>query len=223
VRASTVLVVANRVDADPGYIGERFAERGCTLTTRLREEDELVLGDASVLLLLGSEWSAAEPVAPEVLDAECALVRDAVKAGVPVLGLCYGAQVIATALGGRVAHAPEPEIGLVEVETVDESLVPSGPWWEFHLDVINPPPGSSVVARNGCGIQAFVTDKTLGVQFHPEVLPETLDDWASRYPRLVIGAGTTREDIVARARAAQDRSRRAAHHLVDAFLDRFAD
>jgi GMP synthase-like glutamine amidotransferase len=213
VRATTVLVVANRLDADPGYVGERFAERGCTLTTRLREEDELVLGDASVLLLLGSEWSAAEPVAPEVLDAECALVRDAVGAGVPVLGLCYGAQVIATALGGRVSHARE---------TVDESLVPSGPWWEFHLDVIDPPPGSSVVARNGCGIQAFVTDKALGVQFHPEVLPETLDDWASRFPRLVISAGSTREDLVARARAAQDRSRRAAHDLVDAFLDRFA-
>jgi len=220
---SDVLVVANTIDRESGYVGQRLREHGLRLVTVYRDRGQVPLQpDPSVgmVLLLGSEWSVAEPVDRAALDAECALVRSAVGAGIPVLGLCYGGQVVAAALGGRVAQAPEPEIGLVTVETADESVVPAGPWWAFHLDVIDAPPGAEVVAKNGCGAQAFATERVLGVQFHPEVLPETLDDWCSRFPELVADSGSTREGLVAQARAAEDDSRRAAYALVDAFLER---
>lgn len=222
---SVALVVANAADADAGYVGERLAQRGFDLRTVLRESGDLptsvtAAGRPELVLLLGSEWSVHDPVDVTALTAECELVRDVVATGVPLLGLCYGAQVIAHATGGRVWAATVPEIGPVRVETDDADLVPAGPWTAFHTDVLEPPPAATVVARNTCGVQAFVLPGVLGVQFHPEVRPHVLDDWARRSPELVSGAGLDRAGLVARARDLEPQSRAAAHALVDAFLTR---
>lgn len=222
-RSPSVLVVANRTDADPGYVGERLAARGYELRTVLREEGVPALGDAGpvdLVLLLGSEWSVHTPGAPEALAAEVAMVHDAVATGCPVLGLCYGAQLVAHALGGTVARAAVPEAGPVTVDTVDPALVPAGPWTAFHVDALTPPPGAEVVAHNDCGVQAFALPGVLGVQFHPEVRPRVLADWAARFPGLVADAGTDAETLVARAEQCEETSRDAAYALVDAFLAR---
>lgn len=220
---STALVVANASDSDAGYVGERLEQRGYRLRTLLRESATMpttmaAAGDPRLVLLLGSAWSVPAPVDPAALDAECALVRDAVATGVPLLGLCYGAQVIAHATGGRVEVAPTPEIGLVQVATEAPALVPSGPWTAFHSDALVPPGAATVLARNDCGVQAFSLPGVLGVQFHPEVRPEVLDDWAARFPELVAGAGLDRDDMVAAARGRENESRAAAYALVDSFL-----
>jgi GMP synthase-like glutamine amidotransferase len=181
-----VLVVANSTDADPGYVGERFEDRGHALRYVLRDRGEVptqVPAGTGAVLLLGSEWSVHAPVDPDALEAECELVRSAGERGVPLLGLCYGAQVVAQALGGSVSRAATPEVGLVYVESSDEQLVPPGPWSAFHVDTLQPPPVARVVARNGCGTQAFVLPGVLAVQFHPEVRPEVLADWARRFRR----------------------------------------
>jgi GMP synthase-like glutamine amidotransferase len=220
-----VLVVANSAEADAGYVGERFAARGSRLRTVMRDRGEVpaeVPADASALLLLGSPWSVHSPVEPQALRAECALVRSAHRAGVPVLGLCYGAQVVAEAMGGHVSAAAQPEVGLVLVESDDEELVPPGPWSAFHNDVVEAPPDARVIARNACGTQAFVLPGMLGVQFHPEVRPDTLADWFSRYPALLDGTELHAERLVDEAREREPQARIAAHALVDAFLDRVA-
>jgi GMP synthase-like glutamine amidotransferase len=222
---SRVLVVANSTDADPGFVGERFEELGHELVHVLRDRGSLPPrppAGIDVLLLLGSAWSVASPVAPDVLEAECALVHACVDAGVPVLGLCYGAQVLAHAYGGSVSLAPSPEVGVAFVDSLDPSLVPSGPWSAFHTDVVVVPPGAQVVASNACGVQAFVLPGALGVQFHPEVRPEVFDDWCGRFPELVERAGTTREELMADARGREEEARVRAHALVDAFLERVA-
>lgn len=222
---ATALVVANSDDADPGFVGDRLEQRGYALRVVMRDGGEVpatMPGDAGLLLLLGSEWSVHEPVDVVARDVESALVRDAIAHHVPVLGLCYGAQVLAHALGGRVSRAPRPEIGLVEVATDDPALVPAGPWAAFHTDVIDPPPDATVVARNGCGVQAFVVPGVLAVQFHPEVRPEVLDDWASRLPELLAEAGVDREQLAKEAAGREDASRQAAYAMVDEFLSRSA-
>ena len=104
----------------------------------------------------------------------------------------------------------------------DEGLVASGPWPQFHLDVVEAPPDARVVATNSCGTQAFTLPGVLAVQFHPEVLPDTLDDWAGRFPELLVDAGLDRESFVREAREREPDARAAAHALVDAFLDRVA-
>lgn len=221
----SVLVVGNTTDPDAGYVGDRFRDRGLALSRTWRETGlppDVPAGTA-VVLLLGSEWSVARPVAPAVLAAECALVRSAGRAGVPVLGLCYGAQVLAHAYGGRVSVAANPEVGLVSVETVDEALVPSGPWWAFHSDVIEPPADARLLARNGCGVQAFELPGALGVQFHPEVRPAVLEEWLQRLPAMAACAGDPSADLVAAAFRRAPEARAAANALVDDFLARFAD
>jgi GMP synthase-like glutamine amidotransferase len=220
---NVALVVANATDSDPGYVGERLEQRGYLLRTVLRDGGNLptsavAAGSPALVVLLGSQWSVPDPVDPAALTAECALVRDAVATGLPVLGLCYGAQVVAHATGGRVWEAPAPEVGLVRVETDDPALVPDGPWTAFHTDVLEPPPGATVVAHNGCGVQAFTMPGVLAVQFHPEVRPEVLAGWAARFPELVDAAGSNRDDLLAAARGREAESRVAAYALVDAFL-----
>ena len=222
---SAALVVANASDADAGFVGERLEERGYVLRTVLREDGPPRLADAGpvdLLLLLGSEWSVHAPVDPPALAAEVALVRDAVEARLPVLAICYGAQVVSAALGGAVAPAPVPEIGAVHVRSEDPALVPAGPWTSFHVDGLVPPPDAAVVARNDCGVQAFVLPGLLGVQFHPEVRPEVLDDWGLRFPDLVRDSGQEHAAMVAAATEREAGSRAAAAALVDAFLDRVA-
>lgn len=220
-----VLVVANSTDTDAGYVGERFEQRGCSLRTVLRDLDgtpEEVPADVAAVVLLGSPWSVHSPVDAAALHAEVTLVRSAAASGVPLLGLCYGTQVIAHALGGRVSAAKQPEVGLVFVDSTDEQRVPAGPWSAFHADVVDPPPQAEVVARNACGVQAFVLPGVLAVQFHPEVRPDTLDDWSRRFPALLERAGLDRVTLVEQARAREPQARNAAHALVDAFMDSVA-
>lgn len=223
----TALVVGNAGDDDPGYVGDRLLEHGFRLHAVVREAGQLSHAfpaepPPDLVLLLGSDWSVHAPVDPAVLEAECDLVRRAAAASVPVLAICYGAQVAAHALGGTVSAAPAPEVGVVHVDTCDAKLVPKGPWTAFHTDELEPPPGATVVARNDCGTQAFSLPGLLGVQFHPEVRPDVLDDWSRRFPELLRVARVNRDELVSRARADEDRSRAAAYALVDAFLLREA-
>jgi GMP synthase-like glutamine amidotransferase len=223
----TALVVASAIDADAGFVGDRLQQRGYLLRTVIRDGGGVpttiaAAGHPDLVVLLGSEWSVHAPVERDSLEAECALVRSARAAQTPVLGLCYGAQVLAQAFGGRVTPARQPEIGFVEVDTSDPLLVPAGPWTAFHVDVLEPPADATVVARNECGVQAFVLPGALGVQFHPEVRPDVLDDWSRRFPDLMLDAGLQRAEVVAQARDREDASRNAAYALVDAFLSRMA-
>jgi GMP synthase-like glutamine amidotransferase len=223
----TALVVASAIDADAGFVGDRLQECGYLLRTVFRDGGGVpttvaAAGHPDLVVLLGSEWSVHAPVERDSLEAECALVRSARATQTPVLGLCYGAQVLAQAFGGSVTLARQPEIGFVEVETSDPDLVPTGPWTAFHVDVLEPPADATVVARNECGIQAFVLPGALGVQFHPEVRPSVLADWSHRFPDLVLDAGLQPADLVAQARDREDDSRAAAYALVDAFLARLA-
>jgi GMP synthase-like glutamine amidotransferase len=240
-RRPVALLVANDADGDPGYVGERLEQRGFTLRTLSREHDPLPggdlgaadpgaadlggagLGGADLVVPLGSDWSVHSPVRPAVLDAECALLRAALSAGVPVLAICYGAQVLAHALSGSVALAERPEIGWVTVRTEDPDLVPPGPWLEFHTDVITAPPGARAVAVNGCGLQGFTVPGALAVQFHPEVRPVTLADWVRRFPSLCAAAGVQPAALLAETERRAPQARRAAHALVDGFLDSFLD
>ena len=96
---------------------------------------------------------------------------------VPVLGVCYGHQLIAHALGGRVERAARGrEIGGVEVERLEDDPLFEGlparfGVWQSHSDeVVLPPPGARVIARNDhSAVQAMaIGDRCRTVQWHPE-------------------------------------------------------
>ncbi|MEZ5257883.1 MAG: gamma-glutamyl-gamma-aminobutyrate hydrolase family protein [Ilumatobacteraceae bacterium] len=155
-----VLVIGNRGDSDPGFIGRRFEELGASLDPWERELDEWpppeeLLAGVDHLVLLGSEWSVYWPEHAGPVERESQLARAAVAAGVPVLGICYGAQLLAHALGGAVGPAATPEIGWYTVDPVGDhplhAVLTPGPWMQWHSDVIDPPPGAAVLARSPVG------------------------------------------------------------------------
>ncbi|KTG08114.1 glutamine amidotransferase [Haloprofundus marisrubri] len=106
-------------------------------------------------------------------------VAEADERGVPVLGVCYGHQVLAEALGGRVGGMDDFEIGYNEVEHLDNDPLFEGIDDQFtvfttHGDaVLELPPGAELLAKNEFGVHAFRKGDSYGVQFHPEYDMET--------------------------------------------------
>ena len=150
-------------------------------------------------------------------------VRAADTAGVPVLGICFGGQVLAAAHGGSVERAAHAEIGWTDVHSVDVSVVPHGPWFQWHFDRWVTPPDAELLASNGAAPQAFALRRNLAVQFHPELTGASLVGWlenggfaGAREAGFDPGMMLTETD-----RIQADAARRAAL-LVDGFLDRIA-
>src|SRR6058998_2506485 len=94
--------------------------------------------------------------------------------GIPVLGICYGMQLIGKELGGRVEPASQREYGSRQIEAVQPSSLLNGMRrvWMSHGDrILEPPPDFDVTARTETTIAAMENPKRkiFGVQFHPEV------------------------------------------------------
>ena len=113
-----------------------------------------------------------------------AYIADAAAAGVPILGVCYGHQAVAEALGGRVAGMDGFELGYNTVERVGEDPLFAGIDDSFtvfttHGDtVVELPPGATLLAKNDYGVHAFRVGDAWGVQFHPEYDARTARDIA---------------------------------------------
>jgi GMP synthase (glutamine-hydrolysing) len=106
------------------------------------------------------------------------LDRQILELGIPVLGICYGHQVLAHALGGDVVHTEHAEYGRTELTAVPASVLFSElperqDVWMSHRDaVVKPPPGFRVTASTDSSPVAAMEDLDrgfCGVQFHPEV------------------------------------------------------
>lgn len=224
-----VLITGNDGDSDAGFVLDALAEHGFVPTYEVRDTaerwgspDELLDG-VELVLPLGSDWSVyADHVADQVA-AECGLLTAAHHRAIPILGICFGGQLLAHALGGSVGPIDRPEIGWCEVHSDDESLVPSGPWAQWHLDGFVVPPGALELARSPSGPQAFLIGRTLGLQFHPEVDESIMLRWAAgdesaeQMARVGIDLDTLAEQC--REHAATNPTRTRA--LVSAFLRRF--
>jgi GMP synthase-like glutamine amidotransferase len=145
-----------------------------------------------------------------------------VDADVPVLGLCYGGQMLARVLGGTVYRSDVAEIGWLPLRTTDPELVPQGPWFQWHFDAFTLPPGARLVADTDVGPQAFVAGRSLGLQFHPEVTPEIMDDWVRVYRHELDAEGVDPAALLSDTARMADANRRAAWQLLERFLERVA-
>ena len=123
------------------------------------------------VILSGGPSSVCDPDAPKCDPAIYSL-------GVPVLGICYGMQLTAQLLGGRVERAKEREYGRVTVRLKEETALTAGMkpesacWMSHTWQVCSCPPGFRAVAEtDSCPVAAMADDgrRVYGVQFHPEV------------------------------------------------------
>lgn len=164
----------------PGSIADWLAARrtdmGCT---RLFAGDPLPRADEiDALIAMGGPMSVNDEDALAWLRPEKQLVRDAVARGIPVLGVCLGAQLIVSALGARVYAGAEREIGWFPVNGVPDAapgfrFPPEFLAFHWHGETFDLPAGAVRLARSAaCANQAFrVGRRVIGLQFHLETTP----------------------------------------------------
>ena len=114
------------------------------------------------------------------ISREIAMLRSAHESDIATFGICFGAQALCVALGGTVEPAPAPELGWIEIESDDESIVPAGPWFSWHDDRCVLPDDVVQLARSPIAVQAYRTGRTMAVQFHPEVNRKLAEGWMSK-------------------------------------------
>ena len=197
----TVLVLQHQDDAGPGNLGAWLTGNGLpwelvdvpsgTLPPLRRHRAVVVLGSREAAYDESLPWLAAER----------GFVRASIALGTPVLGICFGAQVLAQLFGGAVHRAATIERGWTPVAQradLQYSGLVGGTWFEWHGDEITAPPTATVLAAGLC-VQAFRHGPHLGVQFHPEVTAEQLTRWmdSDRRLKLLEEAGGERATLLA--------------------------
>jgi GMP synthase-like glutamine amidotransferase len=233
--APRVLFIHNDPNATEALLGPAFSDCGFDVDTftvvppeavdtpaiEVRFPDPL---DYDVVVPLGARWSVYDDVLRRAwMDAEAALLRQAADAGIGLLGVCFGGQLLAHTFGGTVSRAPISEIGWHHISTDDPDLVPTGPWFEWHIDRWTLPPGATEIARTPAASQAFVLGRTMALQFHPELDMGLLNLWlADDHSGEAARAGRTPEELRTRTTELAAGAETRIRKLVRGFLARVA-
>jgi GMP synthase (glutamine-hydrolysing) len=214
------LVIQHEAVAPAALLGDWLDSQGIPFEVVRADAGELGGVDPAgraFVVVLGSGRAADDPTVPWLED-ELQMVRVAAGADVPVLGICFGGQLVARALGGSVARAPRPEIGWGFVQSWSAE-VPTGPWAQWHYDHFDPPPGAEVLARSEVSCQAFRLGRTLGLQFHPECPPEVFEWWIEETgEERLASLGLTAEGLRSEAAQHAPAAREAALQLFATFF-----
>jgi len=185
-----VLVLQHAPSEGPGTLGTFLESRGVDLATCRIDEGEPVPedpGNVSAILSLGGPMSLAGESRPGFFAAETALLSEALRREIPVLGICLGAQILARACGAGVSRAPRVEVGWSRVRLTPEGLrdplfcgVPERfDAFQWHGDTFDIPSGGArIVEGDTCRNQAFRWGRSAyGLQFHVEATPEMIQEW----------------------------------------------
>ncbi len=164
-----------------GSIEPWLKGNGCELTvTRFFDAAELPDPQSvDLLIVMGGPMSANDDEKYPWLRAEKQLIRSFIEADKPVLGICLGAQLIASAMGARVYANPVKEIGWWPIHAVGPSLPSTFQFpsiatvFHWHGETFELPRGAVPLARSeGCEHQAFqLGSRAMGLQFHLETTP----------------------------------------------------
>ena len=223
------LVIEHDESGPAAGVGERLVEHGYQLDVFRVLDDQAdpvctkAYPDATsydVLVVTGSPWSVTDTDSiGSWIGREIEMVRTAHDAGVAVLGLCFGGQVLSTALGGEVRRVDTPEFGWHEVDTDLPDAIAPGPWFEWHYDGFTVPDGATEIARTAVSPQAFRIGRSVGTQFHPEITTEIVRRWIDMDGRALRAHGVDPAVMAARTADKVVANRARSDVLVDWFLD----
>ncbi len=225
VTCSTVrlLAIVHEADSGPALLADAARERGIEVVEVLAslghpEHVPTTIAGFDLLLVLGASPSVNDRHISPWFERELVLIRDADAKSVPILGVCFGAQALALAMGGSVALAAEPEIGWLTVETDNADVIEAGPWLSWHVDAITPPPDAVVLATTRTCVQAYLLGRHLAVQFHPEVTDQQVGDWVRGDAATVSRLGLDGTAIIRQTLDELPDARLRAARLFDRFL-----
>jgi GMP synthase-like glutamine amidotransferase len=209
-------VLQHAASEGPGLIAAVAPVHGVSLDVRRTDRGEGLppARDLDGVVVLGGPMAVYQSDSHPYLADERALLADACAMGLPVLGVCLGAQLVATALGARVYPGPAPEIGVGEIRLTPEGerdpvLGPAGPRFDvyhWHGDTFDLPTGATHLAASGAyAHQAFrAGPRTYALQFHVELDAGLAREWADARPREFT--------VAEKKRAAVERTGRAILH-----------
>lgn len=187
------LVVFQHADVEhPGVLTEFLREDGVDITAVELDESEPIpdLEPFDVMLVMGGPQDVWQEDKYPWLRQEKEAIRDfVVGKRRPFVGICLGHQLLADAIGGRVAPSQTREVGVLSVAKTkagkEDAAVKNLPdpmkALQWHsAEVCGLPEGATILAQSEvCPIQAFrYLDNAYGFQFHVEVGPQTVGDWA---------------------------------------------
>lgn len=167
---------------DIGSIRSWLDARGAVVTyTRFFADDPIpTLDGVDLLIVMGGPMSVNDEDTLPWLVAEKQAVRDAIARRVPVIGICLGAQLIASALGARVYPNAAKEIGWFPIRAVDAGegafrFPDECTVFHWHGETFDLPPGARLLATSAaCVNQAFeIAPNVIGLQFHLETTPKS--------------------------------------------------
>jgi len=181
------LVIGHDHVAGIEHLGEELAGRGYELTwwqavpeQRFCDPDVAVAFPAAagwdLVVTLGAPWPRDQIAGWAGREVE--FLADVRAAGSAVVGICFGAQLLAESLGAPAVALPAPRIGWRSV-TPRAPGVAAGPWFQWHADQLTAPVGAEVLAESVDGVEVFRVRRCVGVQFHPEMTPRLLERWLS--------------------------------------------
>lgn len=171
---SAVVLSHGNVAHELGHL-EPWLERHGFFVRRIFREDKPELPDADLLIVLGSPNSVATGYCESPGEAEIVMASEWIQRDRPYLGVCFGAQVLARALGGSVRRMSETYRSFAPMTlagNAPQSLDGSWPLW--HEDAISAPCGSTVLATVPHADTVFVHGTAWGVQPHIEFTPDAV-------------------------------------------------
>jgi GMP synthase-like glutamine amidotransferase len=184
-----VLSIVHHGTEDGGVFDESVVEHGHVLEHWLVSNGDAVpsAGTHDAVLVFGGAMHPDQDHAHPWLGTEVDFLRETLAAGIPVLGVCLGAQLVARAAGASVGPAPASEVGWHEIELTaagrDDPVLGVLPEridaFQWHHYTFGLPDGASELAVSASCRQAFALgERVWGIQFHAEVTREMIVSWA---------------------------------------------
>jgi GMP synthase-like glutamine amidotransferase len=229
--APRALIISHEDASGGGLVENRLRERGVEIDVHVvvpdRNRPDLPapfpdLDAYDLIVPMGSYWSVHDDATiGSWIHEEIELLRRTHERGIPVLGICFGGQALAAALGGSVEPAPRTELGWFTIRAEAGPLpIPDGPWLEWHHDRFTPPPHGELLASTPDAPQLFRQDHSVGTQFHPEINVDLVDEWLEgATDEYLASHGVTRDGIRESVAVHETANRVNCAALVDWFLD----
>lgn len=236
-----IVIVQHEADTGPGHFERYLLQKSVPYQTVCVYAGDTIPSSAEAyagVCSLGGSMSANDDL--PWIDEELALMRDADRRGVPIIGHCLGGQLLAKTLGAPVTRNAMKEIGWGEVVVDDAQLArewigsaPAFELFQWHGDAFDLPAGARRFLTSPlCANQAFVVDRGhhchLGMQFHVEATPEIVNAWVGHPSgareideafRCQGGTGVQRaEEIVANVDERTQRMSRLADRIYQRWL-----